>query len=299
MSLDIFLIDFENVQPTGVGRLVPGACRIMLFLGQSQNKVSVELTRALQPFGTDVDYVSISGNGPNAVDFHIAFYIGHLAQKHPGANFNIVSGDTGFDPLVRHLTTTLKIACRRIKALPAQAAGKVAAAVPAAPEVTAVAGRQGTASASVPAAAAASSVHAAGGNVVALKLPPVSPVPQAPVPASSALVVAPAAPASAKRSTNVEVTVLPESESAPQPKPKPKPTPKPVAADVATFTDQVVERLKGLKHAKPATLKTLTSSLTAWATPAPGARVVPQVIASLKDRKLISVEGTKVSYRLK
>jgi len=32
--------------------------------------------------------------------------------------------------------------------------------------------------------------------------------------------------------------------------------------------------------------------------PAPGARVVPQVIASLKERKLISVEGTKVSYRL-
>jgi hypothetical protein len=297
LSLDIFLIDFENVQPTGVGRLVPGACRIMLFLGQNQNKVSVELTRALQPFGTDVDYVSISGSGPNAVDFHIAFYIGHLAQKHPGAKFNIVSGDTGFDPLVRHLTGTLKIPCRRIKALPAQAAGKVAAAVPAAPEATAVAGRQGTASASVPAAAAASSVHAAGGNVVALKLPPVSPVPQAPVPASSALVIAPAAPAPAKRSKNVEVTVLPESESAAQP--KPKPTPQPVAVEVATFTDQVVERLKGLKHAKPATLKTLTSSLTAWATPAPGARVVPQVIASLKDRKLISVEGTKVSYRLK
>jgi hypothetical protein len=294
LSLDIFLIDFENVQPTGVGRLVPGACRIMLFLGQNQNKVSVELTRALQPFGTDVDYVSISGNGPNAVDFHIAFYIGHLAQKHPGAKFNIVSGDTGFDPLVSHLTNKLNIRCSRIKALPAHAAGKVVAAVPAMPTA---AGREGAASAPVPAAAGAASAHAAGGNVVALKLPPVAPVPQAPVPASSALVVAPAAPAPVKRSKNVEVTVLPESESAAQP--KPKPIPGPVATDVATFTDQVIERLKGLKHAKPATLKTLTSSLTAWATPAPGARVVPQVIASLKDRKLISVEGTKVSYRLK
>lgn len=295
--MDIFLIDFENVQPTGVGRLVPGACRIMLFLGQNQNKVSVELTRALQPFGTDVGYVSISGNGPNAVDFHIAFYIGHMAENHPGAKFIIVSSDTGFDPLVRHLTGTLKIGCRRIEALPAQAAGKGAEAVPMVPEVPAVAGGQGAASASNPGAAAASSVHAAGGNVVALKLPPVGPVPQAPVPASSALVVAPAAPAPVKRSKNVEVTVLPGSESAAQP--NPKPTPKPVAAEVATFTDQVVERLKGLKHSKPATLKTLTSSLTAWATPAPGARVVPQVIASLKDRELISVEGTKVSYRLK
>ena len=155
MSLDIFLIDFENVQPTGVGRLVPGACRIMLFLGQNQNKVSVELTRALQPFGTDVDYVSISGNGPNAVDFHIAFYIGRMAEKHPGAKFIIVSRDTGFDPLVRHLIGTLKIGCRRIEALPAQAAGKGAEAVPTVPVVPAVAGGQGTATASVPAAAPA------------------------------------------------------------------------------------------------------------------------------------------------
>jgi len=286
LSLEIFLIDFENVQPTGVGRLVPGRCRIMLFLGQNQNKVPVELTRSLQPFGADVEYLSISGSGPNAVDFHIAFYIGHLAQRHPGAKFTIVSGDTGFDPLVRHLSGTLQIGCRRIKALPAHAANKVAAA---APPVPAAAGGQGTAPASIQ-ATANNSVRVAGDNVVALKPATVAAVAKPVVHVPSVVPVAPAAPAPAKRSKNVEVTVLPAS--------APAPKPKPVAADVAAFTDQVIDRLKGLKHAKPATLKTLTSSLNAWATPAPGARVVPQVIASLKDRKLISVEGTKVSYRL-
>lgn len=290
MGLEIFLIDFENVQPTGVGRLVPGTCRIMLFLGQNQNKVPVELTRALQPFGADVEYLNISGNGPNAVDFHIAFYIGYLAQKHPGAKFTIVSGDTGFDPLVRHLSGTLQVGCRRIKALPAHAANKVVAA---APPAAATAAGQGTAPASIQASAAANSVRAAGDNVVALKPAAVAAVAQPAVHVVSAVPVAPAAPAPAKRSKNVEVTVLPASAPAPQPKPKP------VAADAAAFTDQVIDRLKGLKHAKPATLKTLTSSLNAWATPAPGARVVPQVIASLKDRKLISVDGTKVSYKLK
>jgi hypothetical protein len=133
--------------------------------------------------------------------------------------------------------------------------------------------------------------------VVALKLPPVVPVPQASVPASSALVVPPAAPASAKRSKKVEITVLPES--APKPKPKPKPASKQVAPDVAKFVEHAIERIKGMKDSKPAKLKTLTSSLTAWAKPAPGARVVPEVIEVLKSRKLISVEGTKVSYRLK
>ncbi len=291
MGQEIFLIDFENVQPTGVGRLVPGTCRIMLFLGQNQHKVPVELTRALQPFGADVEYVSISGSGPNAVDFHIAFYIGHLAQRYPGATFTIVSGDTGFDPLVRHLSGGLRIGCRRIKALPAHAVTK---AVAAAPSVPAVAGRQDPASASIAAAAASPAVPPPGGNVVALKPAAVAAVAQPVAAVPSATPVAPAAPAPAKRSKNVEITVLPASSPAPKPKPKPKT----VAPEVVAFTDQVIERLKGLKHAKPATLKTLTSSLNAWATPAPGARVVPQVIASLKDRKLISVDGTKVSYRL-
>lgn len=58
--------------------------------------------QALQPFGADVESVQITGNGPSALDFDIAFYIGHLAQLHPGASFVIVSRDTGFDPLVKH-----------------------------------------------------------------------------------------------------------------------------------------------------------------------------------------------------
>lgn len=112
LGLQFFLIDFENVQPTGIGSLVPGSCRIMIFLGQNQSKVPVALSQALQPFGTDVEYLQISGNGPNAVDFHVAFYIGRLAMSHPDARFTIVSKDTGFDPLVRHLAG-LKIACNR------------------------------------------------------------------------------------------------------------------------------------------------------------------------------------------
>ncbi|KAA3633006.1 MAG: hypothetical protein DWQ08_02490, partial [Proteobacteria bacterium] len=45
----------------------------------------------------------INGNGPNALDFHIAFYIGQLAQQDPNAYFHIISRDAGFDPLIKHL----------------------------------------------------------------------------------------------------------------------------------------------------------------------------------------------------
>ena len=113
---DYILIDFENVQPATVGGLTPGACGILLFLGEKQAKVSVELMQALQRFGEAVELIRIAGSGPNAVDFHIAYTIGRLAHAHPGSSFTIVSRDTGFDPLVRYATKS-GIACRRIASL--------------------------------------------------------------------------------------------------------------------------------------------------------------------------------------
>jgi hypothetical protein len=127
MATPFFLIDFENVQPKALGRLQPGAARIKVFLGQHQSKLMLELVQALQPFGTDAEYIQITGSGPDAVDFHIAFYIGRLASAHPGAGFTIVSKDRGFDPLVRHLAT-LGIACRRLPEIPEVATAPVAAA---------------------------------------------------------------------------------------------------------------------------------------------------------------------------
>ena len=121
MTTPFFLIDFENVQPKALGRLQPGAARIKVFLGQHQSRLMLELVQALQPFGKDAEYIQITGSGPDAVDFHIAFYIGRLASAHPGAGFTIVSKDRGFDPLVRHLET-LGIACRRLPEIPESAA---------------------------------------------------------------------------------------------------------------------------------------------------------------------------------
>jgi len=53
--------------------------------------------------GPRANYVKISGNGSNALDFHIAFYIGQLAAEDSSAYFYIISRDTGFDPLIQHL----------------------------------------------------------------------------------------------------------------------------------------------------------------------------------------------------
>ena len=47
--------------------------------------------------------MKIAGAGRNALDFHLAFYLGELAATTPRARLRIVSKDTGFDLLVAHL----------------------------------------------------------------------------------------------------------------------------------------------------------------------------------------------------
>lgn len=117
MPARFFLIDFENVQPKAIGRLKPGESRIKVFVGQNQSRLAVELVSSLQPFGTDAEYIQIQGAGSNALDFHIAFYIGHLASQNPGATFHIISKDKGFDPLTKHLSA-IGITCHRLVDIP-------------------------------------------------------------------------------------------------------------------------------------------------------------------------------------
>jgi len=106
------LVDFENIHPKNRNLLKGGPFKIKVFLGATQAKIPVEMARALQAFGPDAEYIQIDGNGSNALDFHIAYYIGRLAAESPDAFFPIISKDTGFDPLIKHLKLQ-KILCQR------------------------------------------------------------------------------------------------------------------------------------------------------------------------------------------
>jgi len=120
MGKPYYLIDFENVQPKALDRLRVGESCIKVFLGQQQTKLMLDLVQALQPFGADAEYIAISGSGPDAVDFHIAFYIGQLSAAEPSSTFRIISKDKGFDPLVRHLNAR-GITCQRLAEIPVDA----------------------------------------------------------------------------------------------------------------------------------------------------------------------------------
>ena len=112
MKTNFVLIDYENVQPKLLSALNQEHFRIFVFVGENQSKIPFELVETLQEFGTKAKYIKIDGNGPNALDFHIAFYIGQLAKEEPNSYFHIISRDKGFDPLIKHLQTQ-KILCAR------------------------------------------------------------------------------------------------------------------------------------------------------------------------------------------
>lgn len=106
------LIDFENVQPEAMSLLCQEHFKVIVFVGATQHKIPFEIADALQRMGDRARYVKISGNGPNALDFHIALYIGELAAADPTAYFHIISKDTGFDPLIHHLKDKKVFAAR-------------------------------------------------------------------------------------------------------------------------------------------------------------------------------------------
>lgn len=103
MPVNYVLIDFENVQPKNLEVLSKYPFKVYVFVGASQAKITYEFAAAMQQLGENAKYVKIGGNGKNALDFHIAFYVGELAAKDPEAYFHVISRDTGFDPLIKHL----------------------------------------------------------------------------------------------------------------------------------------------------------------------------------------------------
>ena len=103
MTNNFVLIDYENVQPSELALLRDSPFKIKLFLGANQAKIPVALAAALHALGPNAEYVLLEASGSNALDFHIAYYIGVLSVQDPGAQFHIISKDTGFDPLIKHL----------------------------------------------------------------------------------------------------------------------------------------------------------------------------------------------------
>ena len=116
MNTNYVLIDLENIQPEHLSVLAGQNFKVLVFVGQNQSKISFDLVSAVQHLGKNAEYIKIQGNGPNALDFHIAFYIGQFSAENSDSHFHIISKDKGFDPLIKHLESK-KIRVHRHKAI--------------------------------------------------------------------------------------------------------------------------------------------------------------------------------------
>ena len=103
MRNNYVLIDFENVVPDNLELLDQDWIKVLLFVGKNQTKLPFALVKAVQKLGARAQYIEMMGTGHNALDFHIAFYIGRISATDKDAYFHIVSNDQGFDPLIAHL----------------------------------------------------------------------------------------------------------------------------------------------------------------------------------------------------
>jgi len=103
MPESVLLVDYENIGKIDLGA-IPEGVRVPFFFGASQRSVPTEFLKAALRLGERFVPIDIEGQGKNALDFHIAFYLGEYLARAPDTACVILSKDKGFDPLVRHLS---------------------------------------------------------------------------------------------------------------------------------------------------------------------------------------------------
>jgi outer membrane biosynthesis protein TonB len=188
------LVDYENVQPSidDLLKLAPKLTDVWLFHGPNQ----VKRAQQLQAAHERVTLVPHSGKGKNALDFHLSFYLGYVAAKHPAASLVVVANDKGYDSMIAH-AKDLGFTASRVgfKAKKVAAAKKTTVAAAPVKKAAAPARKKPVTAAPAPAPAAAKAVPAkktakkaapAKKTVPAKPLPKASPTPKPVVKAAPA-----------------------------------------------------------------------------------------------------------------
>lgn len=112
MKKNYVLVDYENAPVNSLALLGSEQFRVTVFLGPHNTRLPIELVLTMQELADRATYIVLDTHGKNALDFHIAYYLGVLATADPDGFFHIISKDTGFDPLINHLKSR-KVPCTR------------------------------------------------------------------------------------------------------------------------------------------------------------------------------------------
>lgn len=109
--MNYIYIDYENLP--GIEIVAIKDARILVFVGDNQTKIPRDTVVRTQPLGDRVQWITISGTGRNALDFHIAYYLARF-NTDPADSHYIVSRDAGFDPLIKHTKDVLGQNVKRV-----------------------------------------------------------------------------------------------------------------------------------------------------------------------------------------
>lgn len=128
MNEQHLLVDYENVQPAieDLLMLAPKLTDVWLFHGPNQ----IRRAKQLQAAHERVTLVPHSGKGKNALDFHLSFYLGYVAAKHPAASLMVVANDKGYDAMIGH-AKLLGFTASRVEFRAKQAAAEKKVSAPA------------------------------------------------------------------------------------------------------------------------------------------------------------------------
>lgn len=131
MTTHYILIDYENVPVKSLALLKGDRFRVGVFLGPKNTRLATEFVLAMRDLGSQGDYIQLEAGGPNALDFHIAYYLGRLLEAKAADSYHIISKDKGFDALVAHVCKSGG-ACERVDSIEAMSCWPKSAVVTAA-----------------------------------------------------------------------------------------------------------------------------------------------------------------------
>jgi hypothetical protein len=103
MNGNCIFIDFENVQKIN-DELLSAETRLFIIVGLTQDDKAFAFAKKLFGKVSSIELIKVPGRGPNALDFFITFYLGKYIEDIKSGKIIIHSNDTGYDPLIKHLS---------------------------------------------------------------------------------------------------------------------------------------------------------------------------------------------------
>ena len=105
-------IDYENVSESDLSRVSGKAVRVFMILGTRHKKLPTSLFLFAQDHPEQLRIIQTPVDGRNALDFVLTFELGRMFAADRAGYFHIVSKDTDFDSVIRHLKAETKLIAR-------------------------------------------------------------------------------------------------------------------------------------------------------------------------------------------